>query len=182
MLASNKNYSGLPLKAKAILAQAKFEDNLDLLHDFQSIKLDSYKMSVLGKKISLKLNKLNQVEAAYQAVLKYGIGEWAIPALFQLGTSFQTFAEALLNAPKDPKIKGQDEIMAYEEELQKYAIPLDDKGRAFFENAYQTVQKLGVYNEWSIKVYEKLNATDATQYPIKFEIGLSPKYQSEFVK
>ncbi|MFZ5785848.1 MAG: hypothetical protein ACOY3Y_05350, partial [Acidobacteriota bacterium] len=95
-----------------------------------------------------------------------------------LGDMFRSFMQSLYDAPIDPSISGDQELVDI------YRDALDEKARPFREQAVEAFQHcLGVatknrwFNEWSRSCESSLNKLDPRAYPISDELRAQPGYQ-----
>jgi TolA-binding protein len=172
--------SKLPPDAKAIVARAHLHLTSEDLARFNAIQFNTTNGAELARRIKLKLGAINKLEQQTTDILKYGVGEAGIPALYQLGNGYENFARALKGAPKPPKLTPQ-QVELYEAELAKIAAPIEAKGLGHYEKAYQVSQNLSVYSDWTKRVYARLADLNPSAYPSRFDEEMQAVHISEFL-
>jgi hypothetical protein len=91
-------------------------------------------------------------------------------ALYLSGVAFYAMADLIYNAPP-PKGLSEDELIIYNEELDKKRIPLEDLGRGRLELALSFSKDQAQWSEWQVKALTELSNRYPSEYaPEKVEV------------
>ncbi len=120
----------------------------------------------LFKKIEIR----PKLEKKYEEIVGYKDPDWSIAALVRVGRISQDLADAMLDAPV-PAGLTPEQADIYIEELQKQALPLEEKAIIFYRKAIEVSNAKGIYNEWSIKAQDLLRKYEPSKYPEPYLAG-----------
>jgi len=125
------------------VAQAQFMlGELDYIR-FAAIDLKPPLKQNLNRKTAI----LRSVLKNYTAAAKYRVAEWTTAASYKIGKVFEEFANAILTSPI-PENLSEQEVIAYETQLRKLALPFQQKAMAAYQTNLKLAQKNGIDNKW----------------------------------
>ncbi|HJL15763.1 MAG TPA: tetratricopeptide repeat protein [Sandaracinaceae bacterium LLY-WYZ-13_1] len=158
------NETGLYYAARARYMQAE-----DELRQYEEIQIAG-PMDGLRQRLEQKSEFLRRAAEAFAAVVEYQVAEYVTAALFQIGRSYELYAEGLRNAPV-PEGLNEEEEMAYFDQLSSFVIPIEERALEAYEGGYQTALELRIFNRWTASLREGLTRLNDVQYPPLREMG-----------
>lgn len=150
-------------------AQARFMQAERILREFQSIRVAG-SVAGLRQRLQRKSELLRRAATAFAEVVELRVAEWVTAALFQIGRSYELFAESLRDAPI-PENLSEEEEMAYTDQLSSFIVPIEEKALEAYEGGYQTALSLSIYNRWTEALRDGLTRLNDVQYPPLREMG-----------
>jgi len=132
-------------------AYAQFLHAELLFKTYNNIKLTGS----LKKKLKSKRVFFQKVLKEYSTAAKYRVADWTTASSFRIGMTFQSFAEALLEAPQ-PKGVTAEQLQAYMAKLNEQVLPFKQKAVAAYETNIKNAEELGIENEWIEKTRKRL--------------------------
>jgi len=151
--------------------------NQDTYDAFDRIKLRLPEPELL-KSAKAKGRALLEVQRVYTETVALGSGAPAICALWRIGLAYQSFAQALNEAPVPPQFQADPRLLqAYREELAKQAAPVEVKAKELYQSALAKSRELGIYNDCAVRSLEGLARADPKEYaesvvaPVPVEIS-----------
>ena len=178
-----KTYNGLPAARQKALkdgreaaAHARFMQGEELFKAYQSYQVDSRKHVV--KQVTEKLKRLLAAKAVYDSVIQYGHPSWAIAAIGRNGAGFQELANAVRNSPRPPGLD-DEELMIYEDELEKQAGGFDAKAAENYVTVLQLAAKYQWFNEWTVRAEVELQQLMPEEYTLAGELRADPSNRAE---
>ena len=115
---------------------------------YAKLKLAGGDQNRLQASIVKKKQALDKLENGYADVATTGDSYWGVAALHQMGIANEQFYELLANPPTIAGAKTSEVVAA----LSGDAAAFKKKALNFYKQAYELVQKLQVYNDWSPRV------------------------------
>lgn len=145
-------------RSRYLAAQAQDELADVLYQSFASTHL------TLPLKDSLKKKKLalEQVLAAYNRSIDYGIQQFATKATFRIGEIYATLSDDLLKSERPPGLSALENEQ-YEVLLEEQADPFVEKAIAVHAGNTQRAQQ-GIYDEWVQKSFAALAQLQPARY------------------
>jgi tetratricopeptide (TPR) repeat protein len=125
---------------------------------------------VLKRNLFKKIELRPKLEMKYEEIVSYADPDWSIASLVRVGQISQDLADAMLEAPV-PMGLTPEQADIYVEELQKQALPLEEKAIAFYRKAIEVSSAKGLYNEWSLKAQDLLRKYETAKYPPPYPAG-----------
>jgi TolA-binding protein len=150
-------------------AEARFLQGDQALADFEKIKIAG-DVAGLRKRLGQKSELLRKASEIYGDVVEYRVSEWVTAALFKIGQSYESFADALRNAPVPANLNEQEE-QVYRDELTKLIVPIEERALEAYESGYKKALELHVFNTWTQKQREALTRLNDVEYPPLREAG-----------
>ena len=140
-----------------------------VLRRFEAIQIAG-DMSGLRERLQRKAELLREAAVIFADVVEYAVAEYVTAALFQIGRSYELFAEGLREQPLPEGLSEEEEI-SYQEQLASFIIPMEDQAIQAYEGGYQKALELGIYNRWTAELHQALTRLNDVQYPPRRELG-----------
>jgi len=150
-------------------AQARFLQAESILAEYEAIQI-SGPMDGLRRRLERKSELLRRAAEAFADVVQFNVAEWVTAALFQIGRSYELFADGLREAPT-PEGLSEEEEQAYFDQLQGFVIPMEERALEAFEGGYSTALELRIFNSWTAQLRRGLVRLNDVQYPPLREMG-----------
>ena len=98
---------------------------------------------------------LRRAALIYADVVEFQVAEWITAALFQIGRSYELFAEAMREF-EVPEGLNEEEQQVYMDQLAMFIIPMEERALEAFEGGYQKALELRIFNRWTARLREAL--------------------------
>ncbi|MCB0351202.1 MAG: tetratricopeptide repeat protein [Bdellovibrionales bacterium] len=140
--------------SKNALARARLTQARVLEREFrnQSVKSRLDKVQMV---LTLKTEKLSKAQVAYQSAAKYGDPLVAVKAYSALADCYLHYNEALRSMPIPTGIP-EEEAQAFRSEMDKLAIPMEEKGIETKLQAFSVAKELGVHDQIVLDLQEEM--------------------------
>jgi len=178
-----KTFNGLPKGRQKKLvdgreagAHARFMEGEALFKSYEDYAVDSRKHVV--QQVTEKLKRLLAAKAVYDSVIAYGHPNWAIAAIGRNAAGFQMLANAVRNSPR-PKGLNDEELMVYDDELEKQAAGFDSKAAENYVTVLKLAAKYQWFNEWTGRAEKELQLLMPEEYTLAGELRAEPDLRSE---
>ena len=151
--------------ARARLVQAKILEK-ELVS--QSVKAKLERISIT---LSIKTEKLDKAQRAYQSVLKYGIPQYSLQAAQGLSRCYLHYVQSLRGMPL-PEDMSQADKTALQQEVDKMTIPIEEKGVESLAQAIELAHKARLRDGQAAELQknlDKLNLRPSTEFSTKLE-------------
>ncbi len=159
-------------------AQARFLQGDMALREFDAVKIEG-NMAGLANRLKTKAKLLGEAAKIYSEVVEFGVAEWVTAALYKIGSSYESFAKALNDAPL-PEGLSEQEQQVYRDELASFVVPIEERALEAYAGGYKKARELGIYNQWTTLMREALTRLNDVEYPKLNEIGVGLAPESEF--
>ena len=150
-------------------AQARFLQAEAVLAEYEAIQIAG-PMEGLRQRLEQKSDLLRRAAEAFAEVVQFNVAAWVTAALFQIGRSYELYAEGLRNAPT-PEGLSEEEEQAYFDQLSSFVIPIEERALEAFEGGYRSAIELRIFNRWTAQLREGLTRLNDVQYPPLREMG-----------
>lgn len=150
-------------------AQARYMEGDLVLAEYADIEIAG-DVEGLRRRLQRKSELLRDAALIYADVVEFQVAEWVAAALFQIGRSYELFAEGLRGAPM-PEGLSADEEQSYRDQLSMFIIPMEEKALEAYEGGYQKAIELRIYNKWTQQLREALTRLNDIVYPPFREMG-----------
>jgi TolA-binding protein len=150
-------------------AQARFLQAMELVRQYEEIQIAG-PTEGLRQRLERKSELLRRAAEAFAEVVQLRVAEWVTAALFQIGRSYELFAQGLRNAPI-PEGLSEEEEMAYTDQLSSFIVPIEERALEAYEGGYNTALELRIFNRWTAQLREGLTRLNDVQYPPLREMG-----------
>jgi hypothetical protein len=130
--------------SKSTLARARFAQARILEDEFrrQSVKARPERLATV---LAIKTEKLEKAQSALQSTIHYGDPRTTTSALRDLAGLYRSYAESVraISAPEGTSAK---DIEAFQSELERLAVPLEEKGIESLAQSLEAAKKLGLHD------------------------------------
>lgn len=128
--------------AKVALARARLVQARIIAAEFkkQSVTAKIERIQIV---LTIKTEKLSKAQMAYQSAVSYGDLTTSVLATHELAKCYLQYSEAL-HTMVMPKGLPDDEAQAFKAEMEKLAIPMEEKGIETLVQAYNLAKGLGL--------------------------------------
>ena len=150
-------------------AQARYLQGERVLAEYEAIQIAGDPGGLRGR-LERKSELLQRAALVYADVVQMGVAEWVSASLFQIGRSYELFAEAM-RAFELPEGLSEDEEQVYLDQLAMFIIPMEERALEAFEGGYQKAIELRIFNDWTAQLHEALTRLNDVQYPPLRETG-----------
>lgn len=131
--------------SKSALARARIVQARVLEKEFRSQSVKS-RLDKVQMVLTLKTEKLSKAQLAYQSAANYGDPSVAVQAYRELADCYLHYSDALRAMPT-PLGLPDGEAQAFRDEMDKLAIPMEEKGIDTKVQAFNVAQEFGVSNQ-----------------------------------
>ncbi|MBN2493410.1 MAG: tetratricopeptide repeat protein [Deltaproteobacteria bacterium] len=168
-------YNKLPEKARneearTAVAHARFLQIEKEYKEYIDLKL-VLPPRTLRRNLFKKIDTRPKLEKKYEEVVSYKDPDWSVAALVRIGELSMDLATAMLEAPVPAGLTPEQQDI-YVEELQKQALPLEEKSSGFLNKAIQVSNSKGIYNRWTLHAQDLLRKYQPNLYPPPYEASL----------
>lgn len=122
-------------KSRARFIQAQI---LEIEFDKQSVKSQIDRFTTV---FALKTEKLEKAQTAYQSAIRYGDSKVAVESLVRLAKLYGKYVDILKNIPL-PKGLPESDAVPFRAEMEKLAIPMEEKGVETMAEALNQAKRL----------------------------------------
>ncbi|RAL22924.1 hypothetical protein DL240_08510 [Lujinxingia litoralis] len=129
-------------------AQAKFMIGEDIFERAAAISINSPNAKVLQRKATEKIEAIEEARKAYEEVILFGRPDWAIAALYRIGSGFQNFAESFRESPVPSQLTYEQQEI-YRGILEDRASAIEDQAVVMYREALNTARRANWFNEYS---------------------------------
>lgn len=122
-------------RAKARFIQAEILEDEFIR---QSVKTSASRVAMV---LAIKTEKLEKAQSAFQAVMRYGDSKMSVEAMKKLASCYAHYVEALRTMPT-PRGLNKEEEQMFRAEIQRLAIPLEEKSVETIAQALESAKKM----------------------------------------
>jgi cellulose synthase operon protein C len=144
-------------------AQARHMQGDRVLAQYEAISIAGT-VDGLSDRLKRKSELLRKAALIYADVIEFGVAEWVTASLYQIGRSYEVFAEAMRGAPVPEGLNAQ-ERQSYQDQLMMFVIPMEERALEAYEGGYEKALELRIFNSWTGKLREALTRLNDVQYP-----------------
>lgn len=158
--------------AKSSLARARLIQARILAKEFrdQSVKSRLERVQIV---LTLKTEKLAKAQVAYQSAAQYGDPLVAVLAYNELADCYLHYSESLNNMPLPAGVP-EEEASIFTSEMNKLAIPMEEKGIETKLQAYSVAKQLGVHDQVVSQIQQDLKKLNQPLIKSTAAIGFEP--------
>lgn len=165
-------------------AQARYLQGERVLRAYEAVPLAGDSEGLRGR-LEQKSELLGQAARIFADVVSFEVAEWVTASLFQIGRSYELFAEAM-RAFELPEGLTEEEEQVYFDQLARFIVPMEERALEAFEGGYLRALELRIFNRWTAQIREALTRLNDVQYPALRETGgetveAAPIAQPEFL-
>jgi cellulose synthase operon protein C len=154
---------------KYFAAKARYMQGERILAEFDAIKIEG-DVKQLKQRLKRKGELLKKAADTFLSTVEMGVAEWTTASLYQIGFTYESFTQSLLNSPP-PASLSKDEAELYKQQIDEFVVPIEERALEAYENGWKKALELGIFNAWTAKMREALGRLNAELYPPMKEIG-----------
>jgi tetratricopeptide (TPR) repeat protein len=174
-------------KGRDAAAQAKFMIGEDVYEDMAEITVESSDEEELQERVQKKMEVAEKAQKIFEQVIGFGRPDWAIAALYRIGSQYQNFANTIRNSPVPDRLTADQEEI-YKGLLEDKASVVEKKAIDAYARALEVAKKESWFNEYSKKAQVELGKLDPKNYRKPSELRAEPDHfnsgfaRSEFIE
>ncbi len=169
-VAQHKTYQRtLDERGKYFGARTHFMQAQRILAEFEQIKIEG-DVKLLGQRLKRKAELLKRASTALLDTAKLGVAEWTTASLYQVGSMYESFAQALMSSPA-PSTLSAEQAEEYRMQIDEFVVPIEEKSIEAYESGWLKALELGIFNAWTAKMREALGRLNTEMYPPLSEVG-----------
>ncbi|MEM9864366.1 MAG: tetratricopeptide repeat protein [Myxococcota bacterium] len=150
-------------------AQARFIQGERVLRRYEAVPLAGDPAG-LRDRLQQKSELLAEAAEIFADVVRFGVAEWVTASLFQIGRSYELFANGMREF-EVPEGLTEEEEQVYFDQLAMFIVPMEERALEAYEGGYQRAIELSIYNRWTAQLREALTRLNDVQYPPLRETG-----------
>ncbi len=159
-------------------AQAKFMFGVEAFKEMASITIDSPNETKLKAALEKKTKAGKEAQEIFEAVIQFRRPDWAIAALYQIGASYQDFAENIRGSAI-PKRLTYDQKEIYRGVLEDAASKVEDNAVDAYKKALDVALKESWFNSYSKKAEIALASLRPKEFRRPSELRAEPTYLAD---
>jgi len=150
-------------------AQARSMQGDQVLAEYEQIEIAGPSEG-LRERLQQKAELLQRAALIYADVVEFNVAEWITASLFQIGRSYELFAESMREF-EIPEGLTEEQEQAYFDQLAMFIVPMEERALEAYEGGYQKALELRIFNSWTARLREALTRLNDVQYPPLRETG-----------
>lgn len=139
---------------KNLLARARFVQAQVLEDEFMKQSVKS-KLDRVATVLALKTEKLEKAQKAYQSTIAYGDPETSVKALRKLAACYLHYSTSLRTLQISDTVSEAD-LQAFENEMEKLVVPMEDKGVDSLAQALEAAKKFHMHDGTIAEIQNEL--------------------------
>lgn len=165
-------------KGRYFAAQARYLSGTRWLEEFEQVTIEG-DVQQLKQRLRKKSQLLKKAADEFLEASKMGVAEWTTASLYQIGKTYESFAQALLSAAPPAGLSEADAEL-YRQSIEEFVIPIEERSIEAYESGWLKAVELGIFNEWTAKMREALGRLSSEMYPPLEEVGFRVRSASPF--
>jgi cellulose synthase operon protein C len=159
-------------------AQSMFLIGEDVYQQMSAIQIDSKDERELQKRLKLKLDKLNESKKIFEDVIKFGRPDWAIAALYRIGSGMEDVANQIRKSRCPPRLN-YDQCDIYKGLLEDNASKVEESAVSFYEKTLEVAKQANWFNKFTREAEGALSKLRPRQYRKPAEVRAEPDHVQE---
>lgn len=151
----SKKIIGRDTLPKNLLARARYVQAQVLEDEFNKQSVKS-KIERVATVLAIKTEKLEKAQKAYQSTITYGDPETSVKALRKLAGCYLTYSNALRNLQISDQGLSENDLRAFENEMEKMVVPMEDKGVDSLAQALEAAKKFHMHDGTIAEIQNEL--------------------------
>ena len=186
VMASLKELPTFTALGTNLYAQIMFKEMQRLMSTFQEVKLTG-SMKALEIALDRKNQLKEQIESKMKEMIRISDLEWSTAAVYNVGLTYHSFADALRDAIP-PGLSPEDEEIYRTTLEDEFIFPFEDRALEYYKRNLEIESTQKLWNKWIELTYVQLNRLRPDMYPgrkkeqFMFDVGeqqfTSPPIQS----
>jgi TolA-binding protein len=157
-------------EARLAVAHARFLQVEKEYLDYVNLKL-VLPPRTLKRNLLKKIELRPKLEKKYEEIISFADPDYSIASLVRIAQLSQNLAVSMMEAPVPAGLTPEQQDI-YIEELQKMALPLEEKAINFLRKAIEVSHGKGLYNSWTLKSQDLLRKYEPNMYPEPYQADL----------
>jgi hypothetical protein len=151
------------------------------------ITVESSDEEELQERVQKKMEVAEKAQKIFEQVIGFGRPDWAIAALYRIGSQYQNFANTIRNSPVPDRLTADQEEI-YKGLLEDKASVVEKKAIDAYARALEVAKKESWFNEYSKRAQVELGKLDPKNYRKPSELRAEPDHfnsgfaRSEFIE
>lgn len=162
-------------------AEALFLKAEQVFEEMAGLKVDSRNPKELKKRLEAKLAVAKKAQDMYKDVIKFGRPDWAIAALYRIGSQMADLAKTIRNS-KCPKGLTYDQCEIYQGLLEDKASGAEDAAVSFYEKALEVARTNSWFNDFTKRAETELAQIRPKQYRKPSELRAEPDHVQKGIR
>jgi tetratricopeptide (TPR) repeat protein len=154
-----------------MISHARFLQREPEFNNFKTIKL-LLPLNILKHNLFVKIDARNKLEKKYEEIVDVQDPDWSLAALVRIGQINQNLSQAMYEAPIPHDLTPHQQD-SYVQELQKQALPFEEKAVGCYQKVIAIATAKGIYNEWMLLAQDLLHLYQPTIYPEPYKARLA---------
>ncbi|MFU8805118.1 MAG: tetratricopeptide repeat protein, partial [Bradymonadaceae bacterium] len=159
-------------------ARAKFMIGEDVFEKMEAIEIDSPDEKVLQERLKEKMKIAEEAQKIFEEVILFGRPDWAIAALYRIGTQSENFANTIRGSTPPARLT-EDQKEIYRGILEDQAVMIEQRAVNAYKQALQASRTASWFNEYSRDSEVRLAQLRPREFRSPSELRATPKYFSE---
>lgn len=156
-------------------AQAMFLIGEDVFQQMAAVQIDSRDEKELQKRLKDKLAKLNEAKKIFEDVIKFGRPDWAIAALYRIGSGMEDVANQIRGSRCPPRLN-YDQCDIYKTLLEDNATQVEASAVSFYEKTLEVAKQANWFNKFTRQAEGALAKLRPKQYRKPAEVRAEPDH------
>ncbi|MFW6053352.1 MAG: tetratricopeptide repeat protein [Persicimonas sp.] len=156
-------------------ARAKFMKGEDIFEEMAAITIESSDEEDLKERIKEKMKVAEKAQKIFEEVLTFKRPDWAIAALYRIGSQYQDFAETVRDSPVPDRLT-EDQTEIYKGLLEDRASSIEIKAVDAYEKALEIALKRNWFNKYSKRAEIELAQLRPKDYRRPSELRAEPEH------
>lgn len=165
-------------KGRYFAAQARYLTGVRWVEEFDRVTIEG-DVRQLKERLRKKTQLLKKAADEFLEASKMGVAEWTTASLYQIGYTYESFAQALLTAAPPEDLSPADAEL-YRQSIEEFVIPIEERSIEAYESGWLKAVELGIFNEWTAKMRVALGRLSSEMYPPLEEVGFRVRSASPF--
>lgn len=165
-------------KGRYFAAHARYLSGERWLEEFDRVTIEG-DVRQLKERLRKKSQLLKKAADEFLEASKMGVAEWTTASLYQIGRTYESFAQALLTAAPPSELNDSDAEL-YRQSIEEFVIPIEERSIEAYESGWLKAVELGIFNEWTAKMRQALGRLSSEMYPPLEEVGFRVRSASPF--
>ncbi|MFW5967510.1 MAG: tetratricopeptide repeat protein, partial [Persicimonas sp.] len=156
-------------------ARAKFMKGERVYEEMEEITVASSDEDELKDRLKEKVEVARDAEKIFNEVIQYRRPDWAIAALYRIGSQYQDLAENVRDSPVPDRLTADQEEI-YKGILEDEASKIETRAVAAYEQALEVSRKENWFNEYSDQAEVELARLRPKEYRKPAEMSAEPDH------
>ncbi len=166
-----QNKGRLDDDGKYFAAKARYMQGERVLAEYEGVKIEG-DVDQLKSRLKKKSELLKKAADAFLETAEMGVAEWTTAALYQIGFTYESFAQALINSPPPDSLSAEQKTL-YSQQIDEFVVPIEERSIEAYESGWLKAVELGIFNSWTAKMRTALGRLSPELYAPMNETGFA---------